>query len=863
MNLQPPKYALRFLRWFCRDDHLEEIEANLLEMYEKQQVHSPRQAKLQFVIHVLFHLHPIFIRPINTFYSKNFATMFRHNLLLSYRNSLRHKGTFFINLIGLSSGIASALLIFLWVKDELHVDKFHTNDDQIYQVMLNAESSSGISTLEWTPGPLAQSLVNEISEVKYATSVIPPATYTISGVLSVDNSRIKAEAKYAGNTYFSIFSYSLIEGDKNEVLKDLNNIVISERMAMKLFNTTSNIVGNTIVWEQGDLTGNYLISGIFKEIPANASVHFDVVLNYELYKRKHPELVQWSFNSPSTYVMLEEQAQRIEFADKITDLIKRKDPTSQFTLIPRKYSDQHLYGNFENGKVSGGKIIYVRIFAIIAVFILLIACINFMNLATARASRRFKELGIKKAIGTKRATLILQYLSEAMLITFFSLFVALLLVILLLPQFNQITGKQLTLVLDPIIIATLVGITSLTGLVAGSYPAFYLSGFNPIKILRGEVITSPTSLWVRKGFVVFQFTISIILIVSVLVIYKQLQYVQEKNLGFQKDNVLIFEIDKLEDQPLNIFLNEIQNLPGVINSSTMKGNLTSGDHNHTPGLTWEGLIPGEEVNFTDIVIGLDFFETLGITMVEGRTFSRDFGSESSKIIFNQTAIERMGLDNPIGKTVNLWGENKQIIGVVSDFHYESLYTDIKPCFFRLTSEATNVLVKIRAGKEKETLAQLQDFYQDHKGIPLEYQFLDESYHRLYASEQLVSVLSRYFASLAIIISCLGLFGLASFTAELRLKEIGIRKILGISNLGVVRLLSRDFTNIVLVAIVIALPISYFIAQRWLEGFFFSIDLVWWYFASAGLLILLIAWLTVGLQTLKAARINPVDTLRNE
>ena len=862
-KLIPPHRALRFLRWFCRDDYLEEIEGNILELFEKQYEESPAKARQQFAWNVLRHFRLAFIRSFKMHYSQNTTAMLRHNFLMTFRNFKRYKSTFLINLIGLSSSLACALLIFLWVQDELSVDKFHEQDDRLYQVMLNAEGPSGITTLEWTPGPLAQSLAEEMPEVVYATAVFPPAAYTIPGVLSVDNTHIKADAKYAGRNYFNIFSYDLIEGDKDQVLKDLNNIVISDELAMKLFNKTDDLVGNTLVWDQGEFSGNYLISGIFKEAPANATVHFDVLLNYELYQRKHPELAQWSYNDPSTYVVLKEQTQLATFAGKIVSLIKSKDPESRNTLFPRKYSDQHLYGNYENGKVSGGRIIYVRLFTIIAIFILLIACINFMNLATARASRRFKELGIKKVVGARRSTLVAQYLGESMLIAFFSLLIAVLLVLLILPQFNQITGKQLTLVFDPVLIALLMGITLITGLVAGSYPAFYLSGFSPIRVLKGKAVVSSTSLWVRKSLVVFQFAISVILIISVLVVYKQMEYVQNKNLGYHKDNVITFSSDNLENESLETFLIEIKQIPGVVSTSAMRGDLISGDHNHTTGLSWEELTPGDEVEFTDMKVYFNFFETLGIATVEGRTFSQDFSSESSKIVLNQTAIDQMGIDNPVGKTVNLWGEDKQIIGVVGDFHFESLYTEVKPCFFRLNSQPRNVLMKIRAGAEKETLVHLQDFYQDYKGISLEYQFLDEAYQTLYASEQRVSTLSKYFTGIAILISCLGLFGLAAFTAERRLKEIGIRKVLGASDFGIVRLLSSDFTKMVVIAIVIALPLSYFIAQQWLASFAYRIDLAWWYFAGAGLVALLIAWFTVGLQTVKAARANPVQCLRDE
>ena len=792
--------------------------------------------------------------------------MLRHNLLLTYRSFKRYRSSFFINLVGLSSGLACALLIYLWANDELSVDKFHQQDDQLYQVMLNAENPSGIRTLEYVPDPLTTLLAEEMPEVMHVASVFPPATYSFQGALSGnDTAYVNAEAKYATGDYFNIFSYHLIQGDKDQVLKSKNAVVISDELALKLFNTTNDIVGKTLLWEQGELTGTYLVSGVFEKMPTNASIQFDVVFSYEMYRDKHPEMVSWSYNAPSTYVVLQEQAKPGVFTDKIADLIKANDPNSRNTLTARKYSDQYLYGNYENGVIVGGRIDYVKLLAVVAIFILVIACINFMNLSTARASRRFKEIGIKKSVGAKRSTLTIQYLEESLMMGLISLFTAVLLVTLILPQFSQFTGKQLNLGVNVVLILSFLGITLFTGLIAGSYPALYLSGFNPVKILKGKVSTSPASLWVRKGLVVFQFAISVILIVSVLVVYRQVEYIQSKNLGYEKDNVITFSSKNLQQQDHETFFSEIGKIPGVLHVSAMSGGLISGDHNRTPGLSWSGQTPGEEVEFTDLPVDFNFFETMGMKIAGGRSFSRKFSSDSSTIILNQTAIKSMGLTDPVGQTINLWGEDKQIIGIVEDFHFESLYTEIKPCFFRLSpTNVSNILVRINGGVERETLAQLQEFYQDHNlGLTLEYQFLDESYQRLYASEQRVSMLSQYFAGITILISCLGLFGLAAFTAERRLKEIGIRKILGASDFGIVRLLSGDFTKIVLVAISIALPISYFVAQRWLQDFAFSIDLEWWYFAGAGGVALLIAWLSVSFQTIKAARVNPVECLKDE
>ncbi len=573
----------------------------------------------------------------------------------------------------------------------------------------------------------------------------------------------------------------------------------------------------------------------------------------------------WGNNGPSTFLVLQEGADVAAFNEKIERLPDGKyDKEDYRTLFTRPYSDGYLYGTYENGVQAGGRIEYVRLFSIIALFILVIACINFMNLSTAKASRRVKEVGIKKAVGASRSTLITQYLSESFLMSFLSLLTAIVLV-----------GSAIAAVQQHHRQTIVAGVHRPAGLVfpghhaayrttGGSYPALYLSGFNPVAVLKGKLTSSIGELWARKGLVVFQFVLSVVLIVSVWVVYQQIEFVQSRNLGYDKDNLISFPMEGRIAESPETFLAEAKRIPGVANVSSMQQSVV-GNESSTVGLGWEGKNPDEVVEFQNFSMGYDMIETLGLEVLEGRSFSRAFSTDSSAIIFNETAIARMGLTDPVGTTVNLWGEDRQIIGVVKDFHFESLHEAVKPSFIKADFDfAMNVVARLEAGKERTTLAQLQDFYQTfNPGYSFDYQFVDADYQALYAAEQRVSTLSKYFAGLAILISCLGLFGLAAFTAERRLKEIGIRKILGASDFGIVRLLSGDFTKMVLVAIAIALPVSYFIAQRWLEGFAFSIDLQWWYFAGAGLIALLVAWFTVGLQTVKAARVNPADCLRDE
>ena len=863
MKKSPPTLARRFLHWFCRDDYLEEIEGNLLELYDKQYEQSPRRATRQFTWNVLRHFRPAFIRSFNLFQPTNHRAMLRHNLILTFRNFLRYKSSFFINLIGLSTGIACALLIFLWMNDERSMDKFHEQDRQLYQILENVQQAGDTITRQTTAGPTAEALVEEMPEVALA------ATATIARItdatLSVNDNDLKAGGIYASADYFKLFSYDLIQGDENQVLSDKKSIVISESLATNLFGTNENVIGKVVEWQHDK---QYQVSGVFSDIPKWSSVQFDWVLSFEGFRDENEWVTNWYNTAPQTYVLLQKGTDVEQFNQKIADLvrIKTEGNADHRTPFATRYSERYLHGRYENGVQAGGRIEYVRLFSIIALFILLIACINFMNLSTARASRRIKEVGIKKAIGARRTALVYQYLGESLLMAFLSLLVALLLVGLFLPQFNTITEKQLTLPWGVPLILSLLGIVLFTGLMAGSYPALYLSGFNPATVLKGKLNGVVGEVWARKGLVVFQFTLSIILIVSVWVVYQQIEFVQTQNLGYEKDNILLLtrEGQLGEGKTIETFLSEVSSIPEVVAASSTEHDMT-GHNGGTYGVVWPGKDPDDRTEFERMAVNYGAIEMLGIEMKEGRPFSKSFSADTSKIIFNEAAIEFMGITDPIGKTVQLWGEAREIIGVTEDFHFESFHEIVKPVFFYLSPRRTSyVMAKIAAGKEQEALAQLQQVHGEfNPGFSLDYRFLDDDYQALYAAEQRVSTLSKYFAGLAILISCLGLFGLAAFTAERRLKEIGIRKALGASATSIVHLLSSDFTKMVLVAIGIALPISYFAAQRWLQDFAFSIELQWWYFAGAGLLALLIAWFTVGLQTVKAARVNPVECLRDE
>lgn len=793
--------------------------------------------------------------------------MFRHTFLITYRNFLRYKSSFFINLTGLSTGLTCALLIYLWVADELSVDRFHQKDDQLYQVLRNVQRPDGIKTGESTPARLGESLLEEIPGIEYAVSINTSGEYSGEGIIAYEDKHLKAKGIFASEDYFNVFSYDLIQGNKDQVLADKNGVVISERLAKKVFNTTSNIIGKTFVWNHRvRFEGPLHVSGIFQNTPANSSCQFDIIFNFKKLLEGDRNADQWNAGPAETYLVLKKGTSIDEFNKKISGYLSSKDPESKGTLFVSRYSDKYLRGHFENGVQSGGRIEYVWLFSIIAVFILAIACINFMNLSTAQGSRKMKEVGIKKTMGVNRNALIFQFLGESTLMAFLSLAVAILLVVLLLPQFNELTNKHLrfTFGLRPIL--SIAGIVLFTGIVSGCYPAFYLSGFDPAKVLKGKVAITFGEVWIRKGLVITQFALSVVFIIAFLIVNKQIQFTQTKNLGYEKDNVVIFQRQgKINWNDHEAFMSALKGIPGVVNASCMFGSVLNKTRALHSGFSWEGQPPGvKEMLFPSPTISHDFIETLTIEITEGRTFSNTYADEESKIVVNEAAVKMMGVPDPIGRTIQDGQQEKQIIGVVKDFQYGSLHHQISPVFFRYSSRGGDVMVKVQSGSEKNTIERLGEIYEKfHPGYPFEFTFLDTDYQQLYDSENKVAVLSKYFAVIAIIISCLGLFGLAAFTAQRRQKEIGIRKLLGATEAGIVSLLSTDFTKMILIAIAIALPVSYFTALKWLERFAYRIELEWWFFVGAGVTALLIAWITIGMQTVKAARINPAECIRNE
>nr|BFF38222.1 ABC transporter permease [Tenacibaculum mesophilum] len=771
-------------------------------------------------------------------------------------------------MIGLSTGLACVLLIALWVFHELRYDKFHENDQELYQVWNQFEGPDGITVYSWTPDLLAETLQDKLPEVRYGVAQTMPEWFSKTPLFA-NNQTIKAPGIFASENYFEAFSYELAQGNKNQVLEDVNAIAISESLANRLFGGTDNVIGKVIDCDIMGVKDKHHVTGVFKDLPRNSTMQFDFALSFKSWKKRSEATgrpISWVNNAPSTFVVLNKGTNPEQFASKIKGFSKLQSDKVEADLILTKYSSNYLFGSFENGKQVKGRMNYVYLFSAIAFFILLIACINYMNLSTANATRRLKEIGVKKSLGSQRGSLIKQFFGESIFSAFVALIIALIIVSAIIPEFNQITGKDLTLKFDTTTIIITILIIIFTGLLAGSYPALYLSKFNPVTILRGGMKNSISELWVRKGLVIFQFTLSIILIVAVLVISQQIDFIQSKDLGMDKNNVIYFQKEGGLQVNSESFINELKSAPGVVDAAITNQNIIGTELNTTGGLLWSGNESDANMVFHNVDVGHGFIETMGIKLAEGRAFSKDFSTDNTGIVFNETAIKAMGLENPIGKTVQYGGQQFKIIGILKDFHFQSLQQEVKPMFLRLNEnpKISEILVRIEPGREREALNNMERIYQRfNPGYLFEYTFLDKNFQEQYVAEQRVGVLSKYFAILAIIISCLGLFGLATFTAERRRKEISIRKVLGQSATNIVVMLTSDFAKLVLVSILIALPVAYLLTNDWLSTFAYRTPLKLIYFLGAGIIALLVALLTVGSQAISVANSNPIKALKEE
>ncbi len=791
--------------------------------------------------------------------------MILNYIKVAWRNLTRSKTHSLINISGLAAGLVCSLLILLWVNDERSVDAFHQHKDRLFSVYQTLYDGHNASAGYGTPGPLADELKKTIPEVEYASG------WGFGGphMFKSGDKLLKLDGNSAQADFFKMFSYTLLEGNAQNALNTPLSLAVSRKMAVDFFGSPAAAIGKTLRF---DNQKNFTISAVFEDLPASSSQRFEYLTNWFEFLQENPWASVMSNIGPGTFVQLRPGSNPALVNQKIAHFFDRFHPEQpkdnsgppQLTLQP--YSEVYLHGNFVNGKVEGGRIGYVNLFSIVALFILIIGCINFMNLATARSLKRAKEIGVRKVVGALRSSLIQQFIIESLSVTFFAVIIALVLLVILLPMFNQITGKHIGLPFNQLSFwVQLAVVTILTGLLSGSYPALLLSSFKPVKVLKGTLKMDSGTAIFRKGLVVFQFVLSTILIIGTLMVSRQVNYLQSVNLGYDRENLVYVPLEGKLGSQYKVFKQQALTLPGI-QSVTRTSSTPTLIQQSDAAIDWTGAGPNTNVQFTYTYAGYDFTKALKLTLLSGRDFSKAFPGDSSGFLINESALKLIGYKDPIGKRLKFRGREGHIIGVLKDFHFSSLHDAIRPLVVPFGENLTygSALVRTRPGQTKRAIASLSAVWKQlNPDFSFSYAFSDEEYNKLYNNEQLVNKLADGFAVLAIFISCLGLLGLAMFTAQQRLKEIGIRKVLGASVSSVFGLLSKEFLLLVVIALFIASPVAWYAINQWLQNFAYHTPLQWWMFAVSGGLIILIALATISFQAAKAALVNPIKSLRAE
>ena len=790
--------------------------------------------------------------------------MFRNYLKVALRSLLKQKLYSGINVLGLTLGMACALLIGLWVYDELSYDRFLPDADRICFVRVNFPYNGDIVTNSVTPGPLQEAIAQSIPTVAAVTKINYGPEYLIKATDSpLGEKSTKEKGYFATADFFNVFDLPVVAGNPKTALAQPNQIVITRRLADNYF-PGGQALGKTLQLNNEKL---YTVGAVIDDLPHNSTLQFDWLVNWKVQEEEW--MKQWGNNSFQTFVRLKPNTTLAQTEVSLSTVYPRFAGKNFETGRPvlQPITDYHLYANYKGGKSIGGRIEYVRIFSLVALFILLIACINFMNLATARSAMRAKEVGVRKVVGAGRGSLVGQFLSESVLTSLLAVLLALVLVWLVLPTFNAVFDKQLTLSLkEPILWGILFGLVLFTGFVAGSYPALFLSALQPIKILKGRLQFGSGPALFRRALVVFQFSLSVFLIIGMLAVGQQMDFLRTKNLGLDREDVVYVPLEGELGKPKKVeaFRQAVMQQASV-SSATTSMMLPVNVQSSSADLEWAGKDPALQTSVACMFVGGDFIRTMNIKLLDGRDFRLNSPADSTNYLVNEAAAKLMGMTKPVGQEIKFWPGNGRIIGLMKDFHLGSMHQAIMPLLLMFDNRNTSyLLVKTRAGQTTRALADLERVTkQFNPNYPFTYHFLDEEYEKIYQSEQQVNTLVNYFGLLAILISCLGLFGLATFTAEQRTKEIGVRKVLGASVASIVGLLSRDFLALVLIALLLATPLAGWAVNNWLDTFAYSAPLSGWMFVLAGLLAVGIALLTVSFQSIKAALMNPVKSLRSE
>lgn len=786
--------------------------------------------------------------------------MFKNYLKIAWRNLIRNKGFSILNIAGLSIGLTVFTLIILWINFELGFDRFHENQERIYEVNNQYDVEGEIWTWNSTPKAMAPAIKKDYPEVERISRYF----YDTPFLFSVDDKRIKATGTIVDPDFLSIFSFPLVQGDIASVFSDVNSVVITETFAKKMFGDKDPI-GEIVVIDNAD---TFKVTGILKDLPTNTDFTFEFLVPWAYLTQKGWDDTHWGNNSVATYVMLKKDVNFSDFSTKIKTLRENYDEdSSDMVTLLYPYSRTYLYNEFENGKEVGGRIDLIKMFGIIAAIILIIACINFMNLSTARSEKRAKEVGVRKVMGAPKKHLIYQFLGESILISAIAAIFSILLVLLVLPAFNDLVGHELELdFTSKWFWISALAIVLFTGLLAGSYPALYLSAFKPSAVLKGTFHKADTLITPRKVLVVVQFSVAIILITSTLIISQQLDKVQNRQLGYSKDNLIYTFLEGDIDKNYELIKKELLK-SGAASSITKTSSPITESWSNTWGFEWSGKKENDKTIVLRLIADDVVAETMGLELLSGRDLNlQEFPTDSTAVLLNESAVSLMGFNEPLGQIIKDNGIEWHVVGVVKDFVFNSPFQKIEPLVIEGAKGWFNVMhMKLNeANSTSENLAIVENIYKKYNPeYPFDFEFVDGEYAEKFSDQQRTGKLATLFTLLTILISCLGLFGLASYMAENRIKEVGIRKVLGASVTTIVTLLSKDFLKLVAISILIAIPIAWYYMSNWLEEFDFRISISVWVFAIAGGLTLVIALVTVSFQAIKAARANPVKSLRSE
>jgi ABC-type antimicrobial peptide transport system permease subunit len=788
--------------------------------------------------------------------------MIKNYFKIAFRNLWRNKGFSAINIFGLAIGMASAILILLWIQNEMSHDRFHQKIDRIY-VMNNRDHFNGkLHAWATTPKILGPTLKADYPEVEQFVRV-KDADF----LFTVGEKHLNVHGYFTDSGFLKTFSFPLLEGNANTALKENYYIVITKRLAKKLFGN-EDAIGKTV---RIDSNANFIVSGILKDLPNNTKADFEYLLPWSYLHTIGGDDTYWGNNSITTYVLLKPGVSEAAFDAKIKDItINHTKGGDQSTTVvfTQPLKDAWLYSKSENGKYISGRMERVKTFAIIAALILLIACINFMNLSTARSEKRAKEVGIRKVVGAQKRSLIAQFIGESILLAFLSGIIAIILVQLVLPPFNTLVEKNLYIDFGNIQFWLFaISFILFTGFIAGSYPAFFLSSFQPVKVLKGTFRSAQSAINPRKVLVVLQFTFAIALIISTIIVEHQIQYAESRDSGYVKDKLVYIPIEGEIDKHYDAIKNELLNA-GAAAAVTKSMSPISTRYSDGWGWTWEGSTEADKkTDFVRMASDADFIKTMGVRLLAGRDIDiKNHSSDSTAMILNETAVKAMRFKNPVGQIINADEKQWTVVGVVKDFIYESPYEKINPlAIMGPKSWFTTIHFKLNPSNTTEKDLQIagEIFKKYNPQYPFNYKFIDEDYAKKFGEEKRTGTLAALFAGLTILISCLGLFGLATYMAENRIKEIGVRKVLGASVTSITTLLSKDFLKLVIISFLIAAPIAWWAMNSWLQSYTYRISIQWWVFALAGILSVIVAILTVSYQAIKAAIANPVKSLRSE